>query len=449
MWAAWSGHVAVVQYLVTAGAEMEAKDKKGLTALMLAAKKGHVETAQCLVTDGAEMEAKDKKGLTALMLAAKKGHVETAQCLVTDGAELEAKDEDGKTALMWAKSEGHTKVTKLLARLDKDLKKSDQLPLTYKSIQEQFSLYSGRLGGEGKPCTYGVYHAGGENYEQCIVGRDDLLSGDIFKRNGHVGAPPAARTLDYFSEDGAVDGMQKSSQDTKQAVSYNDLSVEEALVGPMQKFLLAEEEMIKESLFFATQKGISGPNKIPGWTIQDVPDVGNCFYEAIIHQMQTINHPFLFDVPVGGVPHLCLRNRVNSSNKGEWAEDATIDEFVTEVPVILAIVDTRRPDSGYVCYYLDADGTVMTNSDIDLFLPTDKPIIRIAATGNHFLSVVQNPELNAGRLRSGYMAPVLLPGYSPSFFTRLSTKSIIDQRHENSFNQRAYDNLFGLVPWIN
>jgi hypothetical protein len=108
------------------------------------------------------------------MWATQNGQVELAQFLLTAGAELDAKDEDVKTALMRAKSEGHTKVAKLLAELDKDLKKSDKSPLTYKSIQEKFSLYGAR--DEKKPCTYGIYHAGGENYEQCIVGRIENIS---------------------------------------------------------------------------------------------------------------------------------------------------------------------------------------------------------------------------------------------------------------------------------
>ena len=206
---AQKGHVDVAQCLVTAGADLEAKNEKGRTALMCAAEKGHVAVARCLVTAGAELNAKDKKGRTALMWAAQNGHLETAQCLLIARASINTARADGMTALMWAamkghvavaeflvrasamidaarpdgktalilaKSEGHNAMAKLLVELDKDLKKSDKSPLTYKSIQEQFSLYGERPGDGKKPCTYGVYHAGGENYEKCIVGRIENIS---------------------------------------------------------------------------------------------------------------------------------------------------------------------------------------------------------------------------------------------------------------------------------
>jgi hypothetical protein len=281
--------------------------------------------------------------------------------------------------------------------------------------------------------------------DKTVKDDDRFVLGDIFKKKGPEDALPTARTLD----DALAGAMQGLSLDPKQFVSSNALSKTEGLVDLMQGLSLSEAESLatakQESLLSATQQGNIGPRNIPSWTIRDVPDVGNCFYEAIIHQMQTINHSLLSRIFFGGVPHLYLRNILNSSNEGEWAEDRTIDEFVTKVPVILAIVDTRMPDSGYTCYYLGADGTVTTNSDTDLFLPTDKPIIRIAATGNHYLSIMQNPGLDMGRLRNGYIAPALLNFTSPSFFARSATDSMIEQRHDSADNQRLYDNRFGLV----
>ena len=85
MWATQNGHLEAVQYLVTAGAELNSKNKYGLTALMWAAMNGHLEAVQCLVTAGAELEAEDEYGCTALTRAARSGRVAVAQYLVYSG----------------------------------------------------------------------------------------------------------------------------------------------------------------------------------------------------------------------------------------------------------------------------------------------------------------------------------------------------------------------------
>jgi ankyrin repeat protein len=56
----------VVQQLLGKGAELEAKDKYGLTPLSCAAEKGHVEVVQQLLGKGAELETKSKSGRTPL-----------------------------------------------------------------------------------------------------------------------------------------------------------------------------------------------------------------------------------------------------------------------------------------------------------------------------------------------------------------------------------------------
>ena len=63
------GHLGVVEHFVTKKADIEAKDKEGLTALIWGCAKGKVETVKYLLKHGAEINAVDKKGRTALDLA--------------------------------------------------------------------------------------------------------------------------------------------------------------------------------------------------------------------------------------------------------------------------------------------------------------------------------------------------------------------------------------------
>ena len=106
-----------LQTLLDKGAELEAKDEYGRTALAIAANNNHVEAMKLLLNKGAELEAKDKDGRTALVVAARNGHFKAMELLLDKGAELEAKDEVGRTALVIAASYKH--VTAMHVLLDR------------------------------------------------------------------------------------------------------------------------------------------------------------------------------------------------------------------------------------------------------------------------------------------------------------------------------------------
>jgi ankyrin repeat protein len=90
--AAWKGDTEKVQApekvqaLLTQGADVNAKDKGGFTALMDAAWEGHTDTVQALLAQGADVNAKNKNGDTALMLAKEGGHKEIVHILKEAGA---------------------------------------------------------------------------------------------------------------------------------------------------------------------------------------------------------------------------------------------------------------------------------------------------------------------------------------------------------------------------
>ena len=103
--AARFGDVEEARRLLAAGADVEAKDNSGWTALMLAAQNGHVGVVQALLAARADVNAVCHSGWTALMLAALYGHVGAVQALLNAGADLTITNNAGQTPMQVATPE--------------------------------------------------------------------------------------------------------------------------------------------------------------------------------------------------------------------------------------------------------------------------------------------------------------------------------------------------------
>ncbi len=91
--AAWEdaikrGDVLIVRDLLKEGSDVDARDRYGQTALMLAAHAGYRQVVEILIAHQANLNITAKFGLSALMLAIIAGHVEVASLLAKAGADL-------------------------------------------------------------------------------------------------------------------------------------------------------------------------------------------------------------------------------------------------------------------------------------------------------------------------------------------------------------------------
>jgi len=59
----------IAEYLISEGADIHVRDKKGCTALHLAASRGHRDIVECLLREGADISVRNKKGKTPVDLA--------------------------------------------------------------------------------------------------------------------------------------------------------------------------------------------------------------------------------------------------------------------------------------------------------------------------------------------------------------------------------------------
>ncbi len=97
-----AGDVQRVKKLIAKDTDVNATNKVGSTALMLASRDSGVQVMEILINSGANIDTQNSQGRTALMNAAKNGQRKAVKLLLDHNADLHIKDEDGRTALEWA-----------------------------------------------------------------------------------------------------------------------------------------------------------------------------------------------------------------------------------------------------------------------------------------------------------------------------------------------------------
>jgi ankyrin repeat protein len=114
MLAAQRGHLAVARYLLAAGAQVDAWDKDGATALHYAVRAGHKAMVELLLAHGSDPNAQDKAGSSPLSIAAARGFRAVAETLLDHNADPNLKDRGGRTPLFAAVEASRADLVELL-----------------------------------------------------------------------------------------------------------------------------------------------------------------------------------------------------------------------------------------------------------------------------------------------------------------------------------------------
>jgi ankyrin repeat protein len=114
-----SGDIAAIATLLGAGADIDARDEHGQTALLNAARDGRTQVVQLLMAHGADPNHRAKYGLTPLMLAVIRGHDDVVRLLVAAGADRSVRGTGApgfhdRTAADLARARGSASILPLL-----------------------------------------------------------------------------------------------------------------------------------------------------------------------------------------------------------------------------------------------------------------------------------------------------------------------------------------------
>jgi serine/threonine-protein phosphatase 6 regulatory ankyrin repeat subunit B len=203
-----TGRAGVVKALIKGGwfktkADVNAKASSGYTALMAASQNGHLEVVQALLAAKADANAKSRDdGTTALIIASQKGHLKIVQALLAANADVNARMNDGGTALMAASAFDRPEVVKVLlaAKADVNAKRNDGFTALMFASQKgcQGIVQLLKEAGAGQPTTQEVpTTAAAAQAGQCRSLLDAAFEGDLASVKAQLADRADVNNTDY------------------------------------------------------------------------------------------------------------------------------------------------------------------------------------------------------------------------------------------------------------
>ncbi|MCY4638069.1 MAG: ankyrin repeat domain-containing protein [Acidobacteria bacterium] len=120
-WAAHLNDLDAADLLIRAGADVDATNDLGVTPLWVATTAGGAGMVATLLEARADPDIAPDTGGTPLMIAARQGNVAAVRSLLAHGADMNATEgAQGQTALMWAVARRHPQVVRVLLEVGAD-----------------------------------------------------------------------------------------------------------------------------------------------------------------------------------------------------------------------------------------------------------------------------------------------------------------------------------------
>ena len=123
-WAAYRDDIEAARLLLDSGAQVAPENRYGVTPLSMAAVNGSAPMVDLLLDRGADPNTALPGGETVLMTASRTGKLAPVRSLLLAGADVNASETQGQDALLWAAAEGHADVLELLVEYGADFRKA-------------------------------------------------------------------------------------------------------------------------------------------------------------------------------------------------------------------------------------------------------------------------------------------------------------------------------------
>jgi serine/threonine-protein phosphatase 6 regulatory ankyrin repeat subunit B len=118
------GNRETVELFIKAGMDVNIKDAKGITALVVAVNNGNNGLAELLIDSGADVNVRVAR-ISLLLLSLYDENYALAKLLIEEGIDVNIQDNNGMTALMIVVGSENLELTKLLIKKGADVKAVD------------------------------------------------------------------------------------------------------------------------------------------------------------------------------------------------------------------------------------------------------------------------------------------------------------------------------------